>query len=59
MAGGDAVMRHNSVRDIVYRFSFRGRLRPELEKAGVLDEPGVLVDLRRPADVYFPACQAG
>ena len=49
--GGDTVLRHNDVRDIVYSFCRRGQLRPVLEKAGILQEPGVLIDLRRPADV--------
>ena len=51
MGGGDAGLRHNEVRDILYIFAERGRLRPALEKVGLLDEPGVYVDLRRPADV--------
>ena len=51
MAGGDAVLRHNSVRNTIFNFCRRANLRPELEKAGVLDEPGVLVDMRRPADI--------
>ena len=58
MAGGDAVLRHNSVRNIVFNFCRRANLRPELEKAGVLDEPGVLVDMRRPADVMVESMPA-
>ena len=34
-------------------------LHPELEKAGVLDEPGVLIDLRRPADVMIDGTRSG
>ena len=44
-------MRHNEVRNIVFRYSRRGCLNAELEKAGILDDPGVLLSLRRPADV--------
>ena len=29
-------------------------MNPELEKAGILDEPGVFVDMARPADVFVP-----
>ena len=29
-------------------------MRPDLEKAGILDEPGVFVDMSRPADVFIP-----
>ena len=50
-AGGDIIMRHNNVRNILYRYSCRGHLHPELEKVGVLEEPGVFVSMRRPADV--------
>ena len=50
-AGGDVTMRHNEVRNIVFRYNRRGCLNAELEKAGILDDPGVLLSLRRPADV--------
>ena len=38
---------------ISYLFGFakRGRLRPELEKCGILEDDSVVVNLRRPADV--------
>ena len=49
--GGDIVLRHNDVRDIVYSFAGRARLQPQLEKAGLLAEPGIFLELRRPADV--------
>ena len=55
MAGGDVTLRHNLVRNIVYRYSVWGQLNAELEKAGVLDEYGVFVDLCRPADVMIDA----
>jgi len=51
-AGGDCNLRHNQMRDKLYRWALRGRLNPELEKAGILDEPAVTIpSLRRPADV--------
>ena len=53
MSGGDVTTRHNAVRNTIFRYSGRGLLHPELEKMGILDEPGVLVDLRRPADVLI------
>jgi len=31
-AGGDMVLRHNAVRDIVFDFARRGQLQPVLEK---------------------------
>ena len=52
-AGGDIVLRHNAIRDAVYRFAQRAKTNPELEKAGLLAEPGVLLELRRPADVLI------
>lgn len=58
-AGGDITMRHNDVRNIVYRYGRRGCLNAELEKAGVLDEPGVLVSLSRPADVMVDEFAVG
>ena len=39
------------MRDILYHFAGRGRLRPQLEKAGLLHEPGIFLEMRRPADV--------
>ena len=51
-------LRHNDVRDIVFTFCRRGQLRPVLEKAGILEEPGVLIDLRRPADVLVTGLRA-
>ena len=45
------LLRHNDVRDIIYRFCQRARLRPELKKVGLLEEESILVNLRRPADV--------
>ena len=33
-AGGDVLMRHNDVRDILYKSARRGNLQPTLEKAG-------------------------
>jgi len=51
MAGGDVVLRHNAVRDILYWFCSRGRLAPQLEKVGLLEDDAIVVNLRRPADV--------
>ena len=51
MSGGDVLLRHNRVRNIIFRYACRGQLSAELEKAGILDEEGVFVDLCRPADV--------
>ena len=49
---GDCNLRHNEVRGKLYKWAARGRLNPELEKAGILDEPAVVIpSLRRPADV--------
>ena len=55
MAGGDVVRRHNGIRDIIFGFASRGCLNPELERTGLLAEQGVLLDLRRPADVLINA----
>ena len=51
MAGGDAVCRHNLIRDIFFHFCLRARLNPQLEKAGLLEDESIMVNLRRPADV--------
>ena len=58
MSGGDVTLRHHRVRNIVYRFACRGQLNAELEKAGVLDEDGVFVDLCRPADVMVEGLES-
>jgi hypothetical protein len=49
--GGDVTGRHNEIRNKLNSYASRGRLNPELEKMGLLDEPAVVVSLRRPADV--------
>ena len=58
MSGGDVTLRHNLVQNIVYRYSSRAQLNAELEKAGVLDDYGVFVDLCRPADVMIDSLDA-
>ena len=54
MAGGDVTLRHNKVRNLMYKYCCRGQMNPELEKAGILEEPGVFVDMARPADIFIP-----
>ena len=34
-AGGDVVLRHNDVRDIIFQFCLRARLSPQLERVGL------------------------
>ena len=51
--GGDNVTRHNKVRDKIFGYSARAMLHPELERAGLLAEPGVMINMRRPADVLI------
>ena len=51
--GGDFIERHNKVRDLIYAYALRGMLHPLLERAGLLDDPNIMVDLRRPADVLI------
>ena len=43
--------RHNSVRDIIYELARRARVDPQLERAGLIVEAGMFLELRRPADV--------
>ena len=50
-SGGDVVTRHTAVRDLVYELARRADVDPRLERAGVLADPGLYVELRRPADV--------
>ena len=57
-SGGDVTHRHNAVRDLVYEFSRRAHVEPILEKAGVLADPAVVVELRRPADVLLTVVDA-
>ena len=52
--GGDFDLRHNAQRDAVFAFCRRGNLRPRLEAAGLLADPGA-PDGRRPADVLVCA----
>lgn len=49
-AGGDCNLRHNEVRNKLFKWAGRARLNPELEKAGIFNEDTVIC-LRRPADV--------
>ena len=53
--GGDLIARHNDVRDLIFKFAMRGQFNPVLEKAGLLQEPGVFLHMRRPADVLVAA----
>ena len=58
-AGGERVLRHNALRDLVFRWAERAALRPEKEKAGLLlpqrpDEVSCSAR-RRPADVFLPS----
>ena len=51
-AGGDINFRHHGVRDRLYGWAARGRMQPQLEKAGLLaDDAIVMLSRRRPADV--------
>ena len=50
MSGGDAVVTHNQVRDIVNDYCRRAGLQPVL--AGVLE--GASLERRRPADILLP-----
>jgi ribosomal protein S9 len=51
MSGGDTVVEHNEVRDLVHDYCKRGLLRPELEAQGVLRDTPTPDGRRRPADV--------
>ena len=53
--GGDLIARHNDIRDLLFSFAERGLLNPLLERAGLLQEPGLFMQLRRPADVLADA----
>ena len=43
--------RHNEIRDLLHSFCIRARLHPELEKAGLLQDESIMVELRRLADI--------
>ncbi len=47
------ITRHKTVRDIIFKFASKAHLNPELERTGLLADPHVLIDLRRPADVMI------
>ena len=51
MAGGDAAVEHNNVRDLVFDYCKRGLLQPDLEAAGVLRDLPCPQAKRRPADI--------
>ena len=61
--GGDRTLRHNAVRDVVFRCATAAGLRPEREKAGLLprrpdaDGLGPTAGTRRPADIWVPRGQ--
>jgi hypothetical protein len=52
-AGGDNGVRHDAVRDYISCVASRAQLDPKVERTGLLAEPGVLLDWRRPADVFI------
>lgn len=47
------------MRDIIFEYAKRGALRPQLEEAGLLDEPGIFLQMRRPADVLVEGLGVG
>ena len=49
MAGGDAVLQHNAIRDVHEDYCRRGGLRPEHEAPGLLR--GEIASMERPADI--------
>ena len=51
MSGGDQILEHNQLRNLVHDFCGRGRLRPNLEASGVLLRTALPDGRRRPADV--------
>ena len=54
MAGGDAVVRHNEIRNSTHREAAKANMRPELEKQGLLSELGwPELAVRRPADTLL------
>ena len=52
-AGGDRTLRHNALRNAVFRLAKEAGANPELEKPSLLlpERPGDLVSQRRPADI--------
>ena len=51
--GRDVIARPDDVRDVLFSFANRGQFSPVFEKAGLLQEPGVFLQMRRPADVLL------
>jgi hypothetical protein len=51
--GGDNTERHDAVAEIIHHWAGRARINPEMEKAGLLADPALFVELRRPADVLI------
>ena len=47
------ITRHSMIRDIIFKYASKAHLNPELERTGLLADPHVLIDLRRPADVMI------
>ena len=47
------ISRHNMIRDKIFKHASRAHLNPELDRTGLLADPHVLIDLRRPADVMI------
>ena len=64
-AGGDRVLRHNGLRNFIFRRAAAAGLHPELEKAGLPlparppTEHNRHAARRRPADVYLPTWTGG
>ncbi len=60
-AGGDRTIRHNKVRNIIFKFCCDAGQHPELEKANLLlpPRPSDSTSERRPADVYLPCWTGG
>ena len=57
--GGDIALRHSAVRDLVCEMARRADVDPILERAGILLDPSLRTELRRPADVLVHMARQG
>ena len=59
MSGGDAVRRHNQVRDVIYDMAKLAQTSPTIEEPGLLSTAVMGMQLRRPADVLVHLARTG
>ena len=58
-SGGDITHRHNAVRYLLYKWAKTAHTNPDIERTGLLANPGIQLEMRRPAYVLAHLARQG